>query len=149
MKKKKIFTGIFVLLVGLFCAYNIFWFASTRYKYKDYLEAVPESYGAHIQYDEKDHLTYNVKMPDYLQFTGNLGVSDEKGVSLLIWPSLFGNKFTYGVRIQDDSDVYEIYINQKLESITGNQEDKVIVEKYNSDIKELYDKAKRKFKKVS
>ncbi len=94
-------------------------------------------------------MSYNVKTPDYLQFTGNLGIADNEGIVLLIWPSLFGNKFKYGVRIQDGTGGYEIYINEKLESITGNSGDEVLVEKYHNEIKKLYDKAKEKFKKVS
>lgn len=140
---------ILAVLVGLFCVYNIFWFASVQYKYKDYLEAVPEEYGKHIQFDEENNLSYNVKTPDYLGFTGNLGISNNEDMVLLIWPSLFGNKFKYGVRIQDDTGTYEIYINENLGSVTGNPEDKVIVEKYNNDIKKLYEKAKEKFKKIS
>ena len=148
MSKKKRLIVTLVILAVMFCVYNIFQFISVQYRYRTYYEAVPKEHGAHILFDEKDQLTYNVKTPDYLHFTGNLGVSDKKGLSLIIWPSLFENKFTYGIIIRDKTEAYEIYINDKLESVTGNPGDKEIVEKYNKDIKNLYEKAKEKFKKI-
>lgn len=149
MSKKKRLILLFAVFVGLFCIYNVFWFISVQYKYKDYLEAVPKEQGVHVQFDEKDNVTYNVKKPDYLSFTGNLGITDKKGMSLIIWPPILKSDFAYGVRIQNDTGTYEIYINKKLESITDNPEDKLIIKKYHNDIKELFEKAEKKFKKVS
>lgn len=108
---------------------------------------MPEEYGKHIQFDEENNLSYNVKTPDYLGFTGNLGISNNEDMVLLIWPSLFGNKFKYGVRIQDDTGTYEIYINENLGSVTGNPEDKVIVEKYNNDIKNYMKRQRKNLKR--
>ena len=146
MSKKKRFILLFVLFAGLFCMYNVFWFISVQYKYKDYLEAVPEEMGVHVQFDERDNVTYNVKKPDYLSFTGNLGISDKEGLSLIIWPSLLKSDFAYGVRIQNDTRTHEIYINEKLEAITDYSEDRLIIEKYHNDIEKLFEKAEKKFK---
>ena len=146
MSKKKRFILLFVLFAGLFCMYNVFWFISVQYKYKDYLEDVPEEMGVHVQFDERDNVTYNVKKPDYLSFTGNLGISDKEGLSLIIWPSLLKSDFAYGVRIQNDTGTHEIYINEKLEAITDYSEDRLIIEKYHNDIEKLFEKAEKKFK---
>lgn len=149
MSKKKRLILVLLILAGAFCVYNVIWFMSVQYRYKTYYEAVPEEHGVRILFDEKDKLTYNVKTPDYLHFTGNLGVSNKKGMSLIIWPSLFKNEFAYGVIISDKTEVYEIYINNEFESITDNPGDKKIVEKYKKEIKNLYEKAEEKFKKIS
>ena len=52
--------------------------------------------------DEKDGYTYNVKIPDYLSFTGNLGIQPYEGgdCALIIWPGIF-KETTYGAFVSD------------------------------------------------
>lgn len=145
MSRKKKLSIIFLIIIILFGLYNLFWFVSTRYTYRDYVKAVPKESGAHIQFDEKKQLTYNVKTPDYLYFTGNLGVSNKEGMVLLIWPSLFGKDFEYGLRIENKSEVHEIYIDENLKPVSHEPMQEKIIEDNYEEVKRLYDSAQEKF----
>ena len=48
MSRKKKLSIIFGIIIILFGLYNLFWFVSTRYTYRDYVKAVPKESGAHI-----------------------------------------------------------------------------------------------------
>lgn len=57
-------------------------------------------------YTADDDYLYNVKMPDYLTYTGNLCVSVPKGeCALLICPKVIGD-YDYGVQIQIGEEIY-------------------------------------------
>ncbi|TCT21700.1 hypothetical protein EDD68_1104 [Melghiribacillus thermohalophilus] len=133
---------IILTLVSLFILWNIIWFSTITIMYKPYVEKVPKNdFGVH--FIEEDGYTFSVKKPDYLSFTGNLTVSNNKeGESLIIWPLVFGG-YEYGVRLQKDGKAYEIYVDQHLNPVKKDQGDnmaKQIIEKYRADIETLFRK---------
>lgn len=111
--------------------------------YGAYIEKVPKNeFGVHVKFDETQNITYNVKLPDYLHLTGNLGVSNKSGTVLLIWPSFLSGEFTYGIRVQDDTGVYEIYVDENMNPISGDEKQKEVIEKNWEKIDKLYTNAK-------
>ncbi len=143
-KGKKILLTLAVP-AALFLAYNLFWAASVWYTYKDYWTAVPKQHGRHYAFDEQNQVTYNVKTPNYLSFTGNLGITDGNKAVLLIWPSLYNRSFTYGISIQDETGAYEIYINEDLEAVTGYEEEQEVIQRNHAEIERLVQLAQEKF----
>ena len=70
-RTKKIICTLVILLV----CYNLFWLGWRYFKYTSYTERL-EVFIEHLSYvytDEEGYL-YNVKLPDYLTYTGNLHV---------------------------------------------------------------------------
>lgn len=142
MTKKKNILIVGVILIIIFGLYNLFWWLSVMHTYKPYVKAVPKNkYGVYVKYDEKEEITYNVKLPDYLHFTGNLGVSDQNNIVIIIWPSIFNQSFQYGVRVQDDTEAYEIYVDENLEPVSGDELEKEMINRNYKEIKKLYDSA--------
>lgn len=66
-----------LVIISIILLYNISWFLITTIKYHPYVKVVPKNaYGYNGL--TKDGYCYNVKKPDYLSFTGNLGVASQK-----------------------------------------------------------------------
>ena len=80
------------VILALFGLYNLIWYTVVWNKYGKLTEGMKELY-YHRTYviDELDGYTYNVKIPDYLSFTGNLGIqkSQDSDCALIIWPGIF------------------------------------------------------------
>lgn len=136
MQNKRIKLIILVGLIALllFGLWNVTWLVMTNNRYSDFLKAVPKSeFGNHIL--KKDTYVYNVKRPDYLSFTGNLGINNpEKGTALIIWPKITGG-YEYGIRIQAQGKAYEFYLNEQLEPINqSNQQTLKLVQKFKPEI---------------
>ncbi|WP_066506473.1 hypothetical protein [Abyssisolibacter fermentans] len=136
IKEKK----IIITLISLFLIWNLIWVSVVNLRYNEFLKDIPKNkWGRYFK--EKDGYIYSVKKPDYLRLTGNLAVNNnKKGEALIIWPLMFGG-YKYGFRLQKDGLAHEIYVDEHMEPI--NKENKVLIEKYNVELKQLFDKAKQ------
>ncbi len=167
MKKKKIIKraiiGTVCVLVLAFATLNGVW-ATYYFSYQSYKDAV--------DYDEdadryltvgSDGYYYAVFAPDYLSFTGNLsinnnrwdGESEETTCSLIIWP-LFGGGYEFGVNIyvyskaesEDDAlagfslETYSFLLDESGNPLDTLTDDEVkIFEENKSLILQIYQKA--------
>ncbi|WP_413405569.1 hypothetical protein [Paenibacillus amylolyticus] len=141
MKSKK-FRNISLTILSVAVVYVGIWFSIVTVQYKPYTDAVPKNeFG--VNHFKKDGYYFNVKKPDFLSYTGNLGVVNEDGTaSLIIWPSLF-EKNEYGVRLEKDGLAFESMINENLEPIVNvdSPENKKINE-YKPQMEMLFAKAR-------
>ncbi len=135
---------VLIVLVG-FILLNLVWFVTTKTHYKPYVEAVPlDVTGVHVM--EEEGFTYNVKSPDYLQYTGNLGiVHPDKESALIIWPKLMGED-VYGFRLQKDGEAYEIYLNENLEPFEADERTSELVASKRNEIDEMMSRARKVFR---
>ena len=72
----------------LFGVYNLWWYFQVYAPYKPYTEgfSVFEE-GVSYYWNPEDGFLYNVKLPDYLRWTGNLCIATrDNNNALLIWP---------------------------------------------------------------
>ena len=138
-KGKKVIILLMVICL-LFGVYNLIWYFTTQVKYSTYSENMDEFIpNRSYVLEGEDGYLYNVKYPDYLSFTGNLGVSNNNNeVSLIIWPSIFGED-KYGLKIDTIDDSYEIIIDREMKAEVS--EDDKIIEKYKEEIEKLFQKA--------
>lgn len=131
---------ILIVICLLFVLYNIIWYFAIQSKYSEYSKNMDEFIpNRSYVLDGEDGYLYNVKNPDYLSFTGNLGISNNNNeVSLIIWPSFFGEA-KYGIKIDTIDDSYEIIIDREMKAEVS--EDDKIIEKYKEEIERLFQKA--------
>lgn len=145
MKKnlKKIIIGI----VGLALAYSLVWFANSKYVYSPYTKEVPKhESGLYVRYDDKTNYIYNVKTPEFPSFTGNLGVSDNEGSGLIIWPGFFGKNYEYGARIKDGDLTYQIKLDKDMNLIDKDENLKEVYKKNKELIDNMYESAEKVWK---
>lgn len=141
MKKKSKKIGIVIVLA--FAIYCLVWFINSRYVYTPFTDKVPKhESGLYVYYDDKKDYTYNVKFPEFPKFTGNLGVDDNKGSGLIIWPGFFGNNYEYGVRIRNNNETYEINLDKNMNIIDQDEELKEVYENNKDLIEEMWNGAK-------
>lgn len=136
-KKWKLLIGIF----GAFVIFNLVWATTISLKYGQYTKQVPKNDLGIYGKTDQDGYSYNVKKPDYLQFTGNLGVTSESGNSLIIWPKLTGG-YEYGVILSVDHTMYQITLDSNMQTKDEDEYIKKLVENHQDTILELLDKAK-------
>ena len=142
VKKGVIIVGIIILL---FVFYNLFWYAVVWNKYSGFIDNMKELYW-HRTYviDDFEGYTYNVKIPDYLSYTGNLGIhaSQNSDCALLIWPGIF-KETEYGVFIEDgDGRSYAIELTENHEAKPDATEKEFqLVDEYKEKIDLLFDLA--------
>lgn len=132
---------IFILIILAVVTLNLSWLLITTIKYNKFVKIVPKNeFG--LYFIVEDGYIYNVKKPAYLQYTGNLGVSNpEKGELLLIWPLMSGG-YKYGFRLQEDGSTYEIYVDENMNPIyKDDTEDVKKIEEHKSDIETLFSKS--------
>jgi hypothetical protein len=144
MKKMRIQKILLLISISIFALFNISWFLITSIKYQPYIEVIPKNEYGFYGFTDEEGYNYNVKKPDYLSYTGNLGITDKNNeFALIIWPKMFG-KYKYGLRIQKDNEAYEIYVNENLEPILqeDNESIKSLIEKYKPEISKLFTTAK-------
>ncbi len=134
--------NILILIIVAFVVLNISWFSITSIKYNKFVKDLPRFGPVHSYGTLKDGYNYHVKKPDYLQYTGNLAVSNsETGELLIIWPLIFGG-YEYGIRVEQDGKRYEFYVDENMKPI--DKEDTYAVqaiEKNKSSIEALLSKA--------
>lgn len=143
MKKKILCIGCIIFL--LFGLYNIMWSAIVYHRYNDFIVGMDEIY-PHRTYATvgTDGYTYNVKLPDYLSFVGNLGIqkSEHGNCALIIWPGVY-SATDYGVIIQAaDGQKYAIGFTSERVPVSDTPEEvKQVAFEYSDQINELFDKA--------
>lgn len=145
MKKnlKKIIIGI----VGLALAYSLLWFANSKYVYSPYTEEVPKhESGLYVLYDKKTNYIFNVKTPEFPTLTGNLGVSDNEGSGLIIWPGFFGKNYEYGARIKDGDTTYQIKLDKDMNLIDSDENLKEVYNRNKELIDNMYESAEKVWK---
>ncbi|MGY0373955.1 hypothetical protein [Clostridium sp. JNZ J1-5] len=137
---------ILIFIILIFVILNISWFSIISIKYTKFLKAVPKNRGG-IHGVLKDGYAYNVKKPDYLHYTGNLGISNTKtGELLIIWPKIFGG-YKYGFRLKEGKSVYELYVDENINPIDKDNKDFVKkVKEHKAGIDELFSKANEMWK---
>lgn len=151
---KKVIIIIVIIILVLFGLYNITWYQITHEKYDNFSEQMEKTFGKtyvkpfYTSYSsfEKGY-GYKVKYPDYLSYTGNLAITNNKDTTLIIWPSIFSEENNeYGVIIQDNEKGYQIMIDKKANPIEEIYEDesKVLKEK-KEEIRDLLNKANEKW----
>lgn len=142
MSKVAIKRTVIVVLI-LFAIWNLAWFIGITLKYKNYVEPIPLYFGKYIK--QEDGFTYNVQEPGYLRLTGNLGITKDGTTNgLIIWPLLSGG-YKYGIRIEDDKkQVYEIYVDEKMNPLDKDDQNVVeVLEKNKEEVKELITRANK------
>ncbi|MEG0778769.1 MAG: hypothetical protein RSG55_07980 [Oscillospiraceae bacterium] len=142
LKKRLIIIGSVILLFGI-C--NLVWYLIVFDKYNDYIVGMEEIYPNRTYViDNRDGYTYNVKIPDYLTFTGNLGIqpSGGGGFALIIWPGIF-KETTYGVFISTDNGRSQAVMLTKDRMPVSDEPKQIkqLVEENRGKIDELFDKA--------
>lgn len=145
IKKHKWISVILFLLI-LFGIWNLIWYVTVQNRYEPFLKAVPEGQSG-VHATQEGSFMYNVKTPDYLTFTGNLGISDfDRGLSLIIWPLMNGD-YKYGVRIiGKDGLTHELMMDENKQLIDSTNETVVRIVEENKDLINLvYSKANEKF----
>lgn len=140
MKKNKK-RGVYIILwlFLLFLLYNIFWLVWRTHKYSEYTQDF-EPLTKYMRYVHTDEdYTYNIKLPDYLSYTGNLCVATRDGkYALLIWPQKNG-QYEYGVQLEIDKKIYSIMIDEQLN--TNDPQDQSLIVPYKQTIIDLFNKA--------
>ena len=125
--KKLGILAITILLV--FASINLFWIFSTYIPYNNFaakMDRIEEGDGEYVYYEKTlDGFSFHLSPPNYLDFSSFLALSREEGhivtydssgnidstngigISLFIWPDVFGN-FEYGVFFVDEAnDIWE------------------------------------------
>lgn len=142
-KRFLIFIASVILLFGI---YNLIWYLLIHSKYDPYTEGMDE-FRKNISYilNEEDGYLYNVKLPDYISYTGNLGISTRNNeYSLLIWPNVFTDEVEYGVQIQaENNEVWSIMVDENMEAVNAYYDE--IVNENREAIEDLYKKAREKW----
>ena len=112
--------SILSIFLLLFASYNLFWMAVVGTVYRDFLPGTKEVHPLRTYaIDDLDGYTFNVKIPDYLSFTGNLGVQPKEGgqCALIIWPGIF-RKTRYGVFLPvGGGGFYGVYVTENGEPL--------------------------------
>ncbi len=118
---RKTVLRIALCLLALFILINAVWFIWRTVKYGAYCKGLEKNEFAtwivpRYKHTDADGFDYNVKYPEYLSFTGNLGVgSPGEGDNLftdglIIWPKVSGG-YEYGVMIMEEDQGFQIYIH--------------------------------------
>ena len=110
-----------ICILGIFLAFNVFWYIWRNVKYGPYIKGmreseIPDWIVPRYYYVDDEGYDYSVKYPDYLSFTGNMSVglpsADGNPFTdfLIIWPKLDG-RYEYGVSLTVEGTNYQIMIN--------------------------------------
>ncbi|WP_138203003.1 hypothetical protein [Haloimpatiens lingqiaonensis] len=119
---------IILFIIAIFAALNISWFLITTIKYNKFVKAVPKNEYGFYAMTKEDGYTYSVKKPDYLHYTGNLAVTNNKNNDLLIiWPRITGG-YEYGLILQENEGGYNIYVDKNMKPIDINKDDPHAIE---------------------
>lgn len=140
-KHKKLLIGT-LSITFVFIIYNIFWYFIVHNKYDKFTANMEEIYKNKTYAINKGGYDYNVKIPNYLSFVGNLGIADSEHRNvLIIWVNALTNKVEYGVRIQSDNETYEIMLDSNMKPINNIYLE--IVQDNEEIISKLFEKAKQ------
>jgi len=149
MKQKKKSHKIVVIalaaLVLIFLGYNLIWGVRV---YRTYIQFVPGMEEIHFlqtyAIQDEDGYTYNVKVPSYLSYTGNLGVQPPIGgdCALIIWPGIT-SETAYGLFLSDqDGHTHAIKLDKNRMLAADESEYAKEVYEYNIDkVNDLFARA--------
>lgn len=100
MKKKR----IIIIIIAATMIYTAAWMSNRGMIEERYSDGMIPYDNVTYTYLDDEGYSYNLKLPDYPDFTGNLCVTAPGNeVSFFIWPSISG-KFEYGIQISDVDD---------------------------------------------
>lgn len=148
------------VILGIFTAVNLFWVFSTYIPYTRFtenMERIENKDGDEVisvNYEKiVDGCRLTAKVPVYLDFSGHLSATTEEpytasqddegnilssngpGVTVYIWPPVFGN-YKFGVFVIDDTEelFMQVYVDENLNFIPNkenknNDENTAFVEK--------------------
>lgn len=137
---------ILIILCLVFLVYNLLWLTVVGAIYAPLITGMKEVHPLRTYaIDELEGYTYNVKIPDYLQFVGNLGVQPSCGgeCALIIWPGILGET-RYGVLIPvGGGGLQGVRVNANGQPLPGAEEEKRLLIEQNRDaIDELFRRAR-------
>ena len=141
---KKIVRNIIIVAVILFGIYNLIWYWG-MYRpclaYEGEFSEFEDS-GDYMLIDEEDY-QYSVKTPDYLQWTGNLGITNsELSPALIIWVGFGGKVDSTGIMIKNAADdVEQIELTQDRKAVYSEQEQ--LVDSNKSVINDMFERAEK------
>ena len=117
---KRYVKRITAVLRVLFAASYVVWVAVVGSVYRDFFPGTREVYPLRTYaIDDLDGYTFNVKIPDYLSITGNLGVQPKEGgqCALIIWPGIF-RETRYGAFLPvGEGSFYGVYLTEDGEAM--------------------------------
>lgn len=149
MKKQiKIMAIITLIILLIFGIINIVWYKVIHSEYVPYTIGL-EEFKKNVSYVlEEDGFLYNVKLPDYLSFTGNLCVATNDGkYVLLIWPNAFNNSAEYEIQIEnEDKEILSIMVDKNINAFEDHQEE--VINDNREIINELLEKAKGRWQSI-
>lgn len=135
-----------IILCLVFLVYNLLWLTVVGTVYAPLISGMKEIYPFRTYaIDEMDGYTYNVKIPDYLRFVGNLGVQPSCGgkCALIIWPGILKDT-EYGVLIPvGGGGLQGVRLTADGQLLPGAEEEKrLLVEQNREEIDELFRRAR-------
>lgn len=149
--KRIILVVTIISIVVCFIVYSQIWAKIVFDKYDKFTKGAVQwnqltgsnlLHGRGYSYNENG-FDYNIKYPDFLSYTGNLGITNPDGtLSLIIWPK-FGKETRYGIMINSEKETHCIMVDKKMAPIDKSY--KKIVEENKVSIKELFDKANKQW----
>lgn len=162
IKKKKLIITVLSCLLALVALINIVWFIWVQSTYNNFINNMQKDEEFSIivpsyYMTDDEGFDYNVKYPDYLGLTGNLGVSlpwvdyDNPWTdSLIIWPSITG-ECTFGVVLYEEDEDNNVIEHQIYVDKNGNALDKQyddIISRHGENINTLLNKAKNQWSNI-
>ena len=130
MKKKIKYIGI--VLVILFCCYNLFWYFGSYKPYNEFQKDFPEI-------EESGVKIYT----DYLLWNGNLAIAEsDVRYALIIWIKPFHQGISQGVLFNDYKDLNtQIMLSSSKKA--EDQEDQWIVDENSTILTTIFEKANK------
>lgn len=144
-KTNKAVIIVLVSLVLIFLIYNLIWGARVYKTYSQFVSGMEEVHFLRTYaIQDEDGYTYNVKVPSYLSYTGNLGVQPPIGgdCALIIWPGIT-SETTYGLFLSDQNgDTHAIKLDKDRRLAEDESEYVIEVYEYNIDkVNDLFARA--------
>lgn len=139
-KSRKIIVIALTAVVLVFLVYNLIWGVHVYETYCRFVPGMEEIHFLHTYaIQDEDGYTYNVKIPSYLSYTGNLGVQPPIGgdCALIIWPGIT-SETTYGLFLSDqDGHTHAIKLDKNR--MLADDESEYIKEVYAFNIDKVND----------
>ena len=130
MTKKKIIVAAAVVLLITFAVWNVLWILHYN-QYKVFRDKTNmEIICGEVFYTKNSNgYHFNVFMPSYLRFNGNLAANkslpdhEMDDIVMIVWLNLF-HEDTYGVMVNDSDGIqYQIYMDSQGNPVFEDEED--------------------------
>jgi len=112
MKKK--YRVLFISLAAVLAAVlliSLAWYIHRATIFGDYEKITIDNRFPGVNISSKDNLTFSISKAHYLRFTGNLGISTEDGMHLIIWLSL-KREAAFGFMIIAENEMYNFLVDE-------------------------------------